>query len=164
MKKLVVMVLIAGVGLWAWNRPNRGSQPDAELARSFGDMCKVAKKNLDTPQRGVDQLFRYFGRHTPAMMKQFGELLVEIEKTSDDAEHDRRARQAHKRLRRPLVVCGRTWEKFFAAVEADPAASAKFERGVNRVARSLELIFGGESLPEWMPHPLRQLAADPAQP
>jgi hypothetical protein len=76
------------------------------------------------------------------MLHQLGELLVTIERIDDDARHDQRARVARDRLRSRVLACAATWERFGEAIERDERARRRFERGVERFGRTLEIIFG----------------------
>ena len=130
---------------WAW--PERGGDaPDERLVEHMNATCAIAKGNVATPERGVGELFAYLGEHSPQIMKQFGQLLVLIERIEDDAQHDARAKQAARKLRGAMLRCEPHWERFFLAVERDPKARARFERGVERLGRTLEILFGSKGL------------------
>jgi hypothetical protein len=144
MKKLLVAGLLAGA-VWFAVRPSHPSTaPDEALAGHFGAMCAIAERNIDTPRVGVDLYFAYLGQSSPTMMKQLGDLLVLIERISDDQAHDARARLAHDRLAAVLRPCNDTMNRFVEAIEGDPEAKAKLERGVMRFNRTLEILLGGE--------------------
>ena len=134
---------VALIALW-WAWPERGEAPDERLVGHMNATCAIAKEHVATPERGVGELFAYLGEHSPQMMKEFGELLVLIERIEDDVQHDARAKQAAKRLRGAALRCEPHWERFFLAVERDPKARARFERGVERLGRTLEILFGGK--------------------
>ncbi len=137
-----VSVLIA-VTVWSC-RSRTGAPPDARLAAHERALCRVAAENVDRPRRGVERWFAYLGANTPAIMKTTGELAVLIERIPDDAKHDARAREAARRLREPMVRCAPVFQRFFAAVQRDPDARRVWERGVERFARTLDIIFGGD--------------------
>ncbi len=118
--------------------------PDENLASHLQGICKIAKANAVTPVKGVQRLFHFLGHHSSSMMKEFGDTLVLIERIANDEAHDDRARQAGKRIRKPLLACERDLERFFLAVESNPKAQALFEKGANRLGRTLELMFGEE--------------------
>lgn len=155
-RRIIIILAVAAIGLYLWNRPTtQAAAPDKKLAKNFVAMCGIAGDHIKTPSEGVDALGRYLAEHGPVMMQQFGELVVVIERIGDDSAHDERARKAHKTLVRPLKRCERTWARFFTAVEADPVASRKLEGAVNRLGRTLEIIFGADtgSLPFGLPSP-----------
>ena len=121
--------------------------PDEKLAQHLRNLCEVAEDGAIEPRTGVRKLMRYYGDHGPDMLHAFGATLVTIERVHNDDAHDARARVARDRIQKPLIECAETWEKFAQAVEADPEASATLERGVARLSRTLEILFGNaESL------------------
>ena len=77
------------------------------------------------------------------MLKNFGELLVMIERIEEDAAHDKRAALASKRMSKVLIKCERTFEAFGLAVEADEKASELLEVKGTRFARTREILLGG---------------------
>lgn len=133
-----------------------GDNPDQEIAKHFEAICGVAKKHIDSPRSGVVKLSRYFGDHSPAMLQSFGALLVQIERIDDDAQHDRRARQAAKVMRQPLMRCESTFERFFAAVESDPEARRMLEQRLERLGRTLEILLGASAQNSSIKHPSLQ--------
>jgi len=139
----VIVIVVFGLVLargWACGAGRRG--PDERLAQHFERLCKIAERGVDHPKDGVHRFMRYLGDHSPDMLADFAATLVLIERIDDDAAHDRRARTARDRMRAPLRACERTWEDFSDAVEDDPEAAAAFERGVNRLGRTLEIVLG----------------------
>ena len=119
-----------------------GSTPDARLVRRIDALCEIAGDHVDTPRKGVDKLFGYLGRHTERIGGEIGALLVEIEQIDDDAAHDRRAREAARQLHAATARCESTFLRFFTAVERDPEAKARMQRGLDRLGRTLEILFG----------------------
>ena len=117
--------------------------PDTKLADHLGDLCKIARANVETPSKGVSKLGEYLGKNTGNMAGAWGDTIAEIEKIPDDDKHDERARVARDRIRKPVLMCAQTWNKFFEAVEADPEASEKMENFNIRLNRTFEIIFGG---------------------
>ncbi len=140
--KLALLFLVVVVFFWA--RGGDGPQaPDKKLVRHFDQMCKIAERGIKAPERGVQTLFAYYGKNSPDMLKQFGDLLVTIERIKDDEAHDRRAALASRRMSSALAKCDDTFERFAEAIEDDPAALRLLEYGFNRFARTLEILFGG---------------------
>ena len=140
--KLALLFALVVVLLCSWGG-NSNQAPDQQLVGHLGHVCKIAERGIESPYRGVQKLFAYYGRHSPDMLKQFGDLLVTIERIKDDEAHDKRALVASRRLYKALASCERTYERFGLAIEADAKASQLFERGVTRFARTLEILFGG---------------------
>lgn len=120
------------------------ADPDERLAHHFERLCRIAERGVDEPEAGVRKMMRYYGDHGPDMLEDFGDMLVMIERIDDDEAHDRRARRARDRLHAPILACDETWEEFAQAVEADPEASKALERGINRLARTLEILSGAD--------------------
>ena len=140
--KLLLVVAVLGA-VWIY-RGGGNKAPDEKLAGHFSGICKIAKTNANSPVKGVKRLFHFLGQHSSSMMKEFGDTLILIERISDDEAHDKRARKAGQRIRKPFIRCERDLERFFIAVESNPEASALMERGSERLGRTLELIFGAE--------------------
>lgn len=150
--RLKVLLLVLILVVWWW-RSGKGSQPDQKLVGHLDNLCEIAKDNVKTPDRGVERWFGYMGKHTPDMMKQLGATFVAIERVKDDDAHDRRARKAADRLHANLRKCEHHYERFFEAVESDPAASQRFARGMMRLGRTLEILLGMDEAV--FPAPLR---------
>jgi hypothetical protein len=148
-KLALLAALLLGL-LWT-ARDGAVNAPDKKLVGHFDKMCKIAEKGIASPHRGVQKLFSYYGRNTPEMMQQWGELLVTIEKIKSDKAHDDRARLAGRRLHKAISSCERTYERFALAIESDPEASKLLERGATRLSRTLELIFSGGSPSRMLP-------------
>ena len=115
--------------------------PDERLAAHLVDLCDIARRNIDAPERGVKTLGHYLNRRAEAMLGTFGSMLAQIERIDDDERHDARAHLARKRIQAPLRACERDWQRFADAVERDPAASARLQRGIDRLGRTIEIIF-----------------------
>ena len=118
--------------------------PDERIARHHRAMCTIAEQGAKAPRDGVRKMFRYHGEKGPDMARDWAELLVLIERIDDDRRHDERARQAAKRIHKPLLDCAAAFERFSDAVAKDPEASELLERGVTRLSRTLEILFGGK--------------------
>ena len=138
--KIILLALVLGA-VWLY-RGGATKAPDEKLAGHFSGICKIAKTNAKTPVKGVKSLFHFLGQNSASMMKEFGDTLVVIERIADDDAHDKRARKAGERIRKPLIKCERDLQRFFAAVESNPEASRLMERGSERLGRTLELMFG----------------------
>lgn len=139
---LAVALLILGFFVLRAVACTAGSAPDDKLADHLDAMCRIAEKGAKSPDDGVQRLFGYFGENGPTMLHQLGDLLVTIERIDDDARHDQRARVARDRLRARVISCAATWERFSEAIERDERARRRFERGMERFGRTIEIIFG----------------------
>lgn len=143
---LVAVVVVGGFvirgGACGACRGTVKQEPDVRLARHLQNLCTVAEDGAIEPRTGVRKLMKYYGDHGPDMLEAFGATLVTIERIHDDDAHDARARLARDRIQKPLLDCAETWEKFADAVENDPEASATLQRGVERLGRTLEILFG----------------------
>ena len=143
------------------------SAPDERLAKRLGDMCEIARDNVKAPEKGLRKLGGYLDKNVDKLMADYGAMFATIERISDDAKHDARARLARDRLRKPLVGCDRDWQRFTDAVNADPAASALLERFVQRLGRTIEIISGQHvpidfaHLPEQVDHMFMHTEIDP---
>jgi hypothetical protein len=143
-RKWLVGAVVLGVGVTAANRGClHRKAPDEKLADHLAQTCRIARDNVDTPKRGVDELGRYLAKHTGEVMGDFGDLLTTIETIRDDREHDERALLASDRLREVTRPCRQTWLDFNDAVMADPDAAASLDRSVGRLARTLQILIDG---------------------
>ena len=125
---------------------SRGPAPDERFASRLDDLCEIARKNVETPVRGVERLGAYLDRHTGDLFGEWGDTLAAIERIPDDAKHDQRARLARDRMRRPIAACANDWSAFSRAIEENPEAKAKVERFAERLQRTFEIIGSGVSL------------------
>jgi hypothetical protein len=144
-KAWLVPVVIAGgvLGVYATTGGCLNNKdPDQKLAGRFDDLCEIASDGIAKPEQGVRKLGRYLGSHADDMLGELGGTVTMIEKISNDDAHDARAQVAHDRLAKPLVECAETWMEFADAIENDAAADALLERGLVRLGRTLEIIFG----------------------
>lgn len=139
-KSLVVGVLVL-LALLYYQHMQR---PEMQLGRRLGKICAIADRNVAAPERGVNELFGYFGENTPDLAHDFGALLVYLGRIDDAREHDDRAREAARRMWGPLMSCQGSLERFGNAVDGDPAASHRLQVGLERIGRSVTLLFGGE--------------------
>jgi hypothetical protein len=139
----VVALVLAGGAFGAYRMSGcLSKEPDQKLASRFDDLCDIAHDGVDDPVRGVNKLGRYLGRHTDDMLGEFGATIATIEKVSDDDAHDRRAHVARERISKPLIECAETWDEFGNAIEGSPEAVEILERGIDRLGRTLEILFG----------------------
>ena len=124
---------------------SKAPAPDERFASRLDDMCEIARKNVETPERGVRSLGRYLDKHTGDLLGEWGDTIATIERIPDDAKHDARARVARDRMRQPVLACAADWAAFNHAVENDPAARALVERVAERLQRTFEIIGSGWS-------------------
>ena len=117
-------------------------EPDQKLAGQFDDLCDIAADGVDKPVDGVRKLGRYLGRNADDMLGELGGTFALIENIKDDDAHDQRARVARNRIQKPLIECASTWNEFADAIESNPEALELLQRGVDRLGRSIEIIFG----------------------
>jgi len=164
MKRMTLLGLgaaVIAIGMWTAKDGGGRAAPDDRIAAHGRALCKIAEQGQRAPLEGVQRMFRYHGDHGPHLARDWAELLVLIERIPDDDAHDARARQAAKRIREPMKKCERTFERFARAIEADPEASALLERGMTRLSRTLEILFGKDAAgwsPMVMPDALERLA------
>jgi hypothetical protein len=125
---------------------SKSAAPDERFAGRLDDMCQIARKNVDTPERGVKQLGRYLDKHVGDLLGEWGDTIAAIERIPDDKKHDDRARLARDRMRAPVLACAGDWNAFNHAVERNPAAKALVERFAERLQRTFEIIGSGASL------------------
>lgn len=156
--------LVAGAFAGALVFASRGcltdAAPDERIADRFEDLCKVARGGVAKPEAGVRKLGHYLDKHADDLLGDFGETLALIERIDDDKKHDDRARLARDRMQKPLRACERDWQRFADAIEADPKASALLDRGVRRLNRTLEIMFGGKQVAlRTLPQDLAELVA-----
>ena len=137
--RMLLLLLLIVLVIW-WLRSRR--PPDERLASHLDAICDIAEADVGSPARGVEHLFAYLASNSPAMLSDFGDTLVEIERIPSDEEHDARARLAARRLQEPLLGCADTLQRFGDAIERDPDARAAFSRGVTRFSRTLEILLG----------------------
>jgi hypothetical protein len=142
-KGWLVTGAIAGGLVFAYRGCLNEQAPDEQLADHFDELCGIARRGITKPVAGVHKLGHYLNRHADDLLGDFGATLALIERIDDDGKHDDRARLARDRMQAPLVACERDWQRFAAAVEANPEASAYLDRGVRRLNRTLEILFQG---------------------
>jgi len=141
---LVPVVVAGGVfGVYATSGGCLNSKdPDQTLAGRFDDLCDIASDGAKKPEQGVRKLGRYLASHSGDMLKDLADTIALIEKISDDNAHDARAGVARDRIQKPLIECAETWNEFGDAIENDPAALELLQHGMDRLGRTLEIIFG----------------------
>ncbi|MGE5182949.1 MAG: hypothetical protein ACM31C_12840 [Acidobacteriota bacterium] len=137
--------LVAGGSVMAMRGCLSKPEPDVRLAERFDDLCDVARKHVDTPEKGVRAIGNYLARHADDMLGEWGGTLVTIEKIGDDGKHDARARLARERLQKPLKACEADWARFGQAVQDSPEASELVGHAAERLNRTLEILFGARA-------------------
>jgi hypothetical protein len=139
----IVVAVALGTGALTMRGCLSRPAPDERLARRIEMMCSIARANVETPEDGVRALGKYLDKHLGDVLGEFGDTIASIERISDDADHDDRARVARDRIRTPLRACERDWKRFADAVAADRAAMQLVENASARLSRTLEIIFQG---------------------
>lgn len=136
-----------------------GGAPDEKLASQFDDLCAIAKGGVKDPVKGVHKLGGYLAKHTGDMMKNFGDTISLIEQIRDDDKHDARARSARGTMLAPLAACEEHWQKFGEAVEGNAEASEIVEHAMERLERTMTIIFSGGPNPTFrdLPSQLERL-------
>jgi hypothetical protein len=142
LRGVVLGALIAGGSVYAMKGCLSKQSPDHKVGASFEKVCSIAKHNVDTPERGVRELGRYFGSHLGDLTGAFGDTVAMIESISDDARHDERAREARKTMFEPLRACQTELLEFAQAVSEDEHATALMNHAGERLGRTFEIIFG----------------------
>ncbi len=144
-KAWFVLALVAGGGVYAvkttagcLNRPD----PDQRLAGRIEDMCEIARDGADDPKGGLRALGKYLGKHGGDLLKDFGDTVAIIERVKDDDAHDERARMARGRIHAPILACQRDWSRFHDAIADDPEAKEILDRAMQRLNRTLDILFG----------------------
>ena len=144
---IVAVAVIAGGAAIATRSSCKGvvtKAPDQQLADHFEAICDIARKNVKKPVPGVRAFGGYFADHTGDMLKDFGDTITMIERIKDDEKHDDRAYKARERIWAPLVDCAEDMEKFFQAIDDSEEATAFLERTMERVDRTIGIIFSGK--------------------
>jgi len=142
---IVTLVVVGGVGMGIRGCDVSSREPDQKLAAHLEDMCEIARTNIETPERGIKKLGVYLGGNLGDITGAFGNTIAAIERISDDAKHDARARLARDRIHGPLIVCEGDWLRFGEAVEANPKAARMVERAAKRLERTFDILFGKRS-------------------
>lgn len=147
MRKLVAVVAVAAGLVYVVNRSPEvtTTPPDTRFAQHIDGLCEIARAHEDTPVPGIRAFGGYVADHAESMTGAWGALLAEIERISDEEDHDDRAELARQRITRPFLACERDFEAFFMAVDEDPEAAAIVQRAMERLSRTLEII-GGNTL------------------
>lgn len=142
---VLVALIVAGI-VMLYRGCVAPDAPDERLAGHFDAMCDIARKGIESPEKGVRKLGRYVGKHLDDILGDFGGTIATIEQVEDDDRHDDRARAARDRIAAPLAACEDDWERFADAVENDPAASAVLMRAIERLNRTLEILLSSKQL------------------
>lgn len=146
MKKLLVGAIVVGVGVLAMKGCLSKASPDDQVGKQFQKICDIAKANVDSPERGVRQLGRYFGDHLGDLTGAYGDTIAMIESIPDDAKHDARAREARKAMFAPVHACQRDLLAFAQAVSEDEKSNELIQHAAERLSRTFEIIFNGQIL------------------
>jgi hypothetical protein len=137
-RAVIVVGLVVAAGVWMIQR----SSSEERIARRLGTVCQIARDNVKTPARGVDRLFAHLDANTAETLRDLGELVVEVQRIGDEKRHAERARRANRVLRAPLESCRADLDRFSEAINGDEAATRKLEAGIERLNRTLGLLFG----------------------
>jgi hypothetical protein len=141
-KGWIVGALIAGGTVYGMRGCLSSPAPDAKLATHISEMCRIAKDNVESPEKGVRQLGRFYARNAGDMLEEFGDAIVMIEKISDDAKHDARARVMRDRLHEAALGCEPHWTHFWQAVQEDPEAAELAQHSAERLSRTFDILLG----------------------
>jgi len=139
---VVALFIVGGMGVGIRGCDVSSTDPDQKLAKHLEDLCGIARTNVETPERGVKHLGRYFAKNLGNITGAFGDTIAVIERVSDDTKHDARARLARDRIHGPLIACEGDWIRFGEAVEANPKATAMIERAGIRLNRTFDILLG----------------------
>lgn len=146
MKKLLVAAIVVGVGVFAMKGCLSKAAPDDQVGKQFQKICDIAKANVDSPERGVRQLGRYFGDHLGDLTGALGDTIAMIESIPDDAKHDARAREARRAMFAPIHKCQGDLIAFAQAVSEDEKSNELIQHAAERLSRTFEIIFDGQIL------------------
>lgn len=139
---VVLGALIVGGSIFAMKGCLSKQAPDRKVGESFDKVCAIAKKNIDTPERGVRELGRYFSAHLGELTGAWGDTIAMIESIPDDARHDKRAREARETMFEPLRECQTELLEFAQAVSEDERATELMNHAGERLGRTIDIIFG----------------------
>ena len=142
LRGVVLGALIVGGSIFAMKGCLSKQAPDEKVGETFEKVCSIAKKNIDTPERGVRELGRYFSSHLGDLTGALGDTVAMIESIPDDARHDKRAKEAREVMFRPLRACQSELLEFGQAVSEDERASELMNRAGERLGRTLDIILG----------------------
>jgi len=142
MKRVVAAVLVLGGSAYAMKGCLSRPAPDQKLASQFGDICKIAQRNVDSPVRGVRAMGSYLQRNLGDMTGELGDTLMLVESIADDAKHEERAHLAHDRIAAPLRACEADMIRFADAVQNDPEAKRIHDEAVERAVGTLMILIG----------------------
>lgn len=144
-KGVVILVIAVVVAGW-WMARRRG--PERRIAARMQEVCDLAEANVKTPVRGVDALGAMLAARAPELMHDLAELTVDTTRIGDERRHDERAREARRVMAAPLHACSDALSRFAEAVEHDEVAHAHLQRALDRLARTLQLLFGDAAASE----------------
>jgi hypothetical protein len=139
---VVLGALLVGGSIFAMKGCLAKQAPDDKVGEAFEKVCSIAKKNIETPERGVRELGRYFSAHLGDLTGALGDTIAMIESIPDDARHDKRAREARETMFEPLRACQTELLEFGQAVSEDERATALMNRAGERLGRTIDIILG----------------------
>jgi len=139
---VVLGALLVGGSIFAMKGCLSKKAPDRRVGESFDKVCAIAKKNVNTPERGVRELGRYFSAHLGELTGAWGDTIAMIESIPDDARHDKRAREARETMFEPLRECQTELLEFAQAVSEDERATELMNHAGERLGRTIDIIFG----------------------
>jgi hypothetical protein len=142
LRGVVLGALIVGGSVYAMKGCLSKQSPDRTVADNFEKVCSIAKKNVDTPERGVRELGRYFSAHLGDLTGAMGDTIAMIESIPDDQRHDKRAREARDAMFRPLRACQTDLLEFAQAVSENEQATELMNHAGERLGRTLDIILG----------------------
>ena len=146
MKKLLLLVAVAGgVGIASKGCLSKAA-PDEQFAGRLQDLCDIARSNVKTPNDGVTALGGYLGDHAGDMYKSMVDTVAMLVQITDDKKHDARADKAKQRWGNTVEACFGDWMEFFDAVENDPIAKERVDRFEQRLQRTLDYMFSNGTL------------------
>src|SRR3978361_967437 len=142
LRGVVLGALIVGGSVYAMKGCLSKQSPDRKVGDSFEKVCSIAKKNVETPERGVRELGRYFSAHLGDLTGAWGDTIAMIESIPDDERHDKRAHEARDAMFKPLRACQTELLEFAQAVSEDERATELMNHAGERLGRTININFG----------------------
>ncbi len=103
------------------------SSPEKELIGHIKAADKIMRENMNDPEKGVDELIKYFEKHGPDAAKAFVELGIELSRIEGDGDLEDRLERIRNRLKTPWKNIDGTAEKFGKKVEEDEDLMERIE-------------------------------------